>query len=235
MGSIVIDGIEIEVIRKKIKNMNLYILPPDGRVRITAPLRMNDITVRNFAVSKLNWIKKHREKYLVQEMQSEKKFVSGEIHLYLGKEYLLNVVYTNKRQRVEICNEKGIINMYVREGSTAEKRKKILTEWYRKQLKKQIPVVIARWEKIMGVKVKNFGVKSMKTRWGTCNLCTGMIWINLELARRLPKYLEYIVVHEMTHLIERYHNKRFYSLMDMFMPEWRILRKELKNLPPVPI
>ena len=136
MGSIVIDGIEIEVIRKKIKNMNLYILPPDGRVRITAPLRMNDITVRNFAVSKLNWIKKHREKYLVQEMQSEKKFVSGEIHLYLGKEYLLNVVYTNKRQRVEICNEKGIINMYVREGSTAEKRKKILTEWYRKQLKK---------------------------------------------------------------------------------------------------
>jgi len=235
MGSIVIDGIEIEVIRKKIKNMNLYILPPDGRVRITAPLRMNDITVRNFAVSKLNWIKKHREKYLVQEMQSEKKFVSGEIHLYLGKEYLLNVVYTNKRQRVEICNEKGIINMYVREGSTAEKRKKILTEWYRKQLKKQIPVVIARWEKIMGVKVKNFGVKSMKTRWGTCNLSTGMIWINLELARRLPKYLEYIVVHEMTHLIERYHNKRFYSLMDMFMPEWRILRKELKNLPPVPI
>ena len=229
MDIIKIDGIEIEVVRKKIKNMNLYVLPPDGRVRITAPLRMKDSTIRNFAGSKLDWIKKHREKYLALGIQHGKKYLSGEIHSYQGKDYLLNVFCTNKKQRVELCNEKGQINLYVRENSTVEQRKKILAEWYRSRLKEQIPGLIDKWEKIMGVKVKSFGVKSMKTRWGTCNRNAGRIWINLELAKKSPKCLDYIVVHEMTHLIEKYHNKRFYSCMDRFMPDWKEARKELKN------
>jgi len=231
MCGINIDGMEIEVIRKKIKNMHLYVLPPDGRVRITAPLRVNDTVIRNFALSKLEWIKKHRAKYLALKNQNEKRFESGEIHNYFGREYLLKVIYTDNKQGVEICSETNMLIMYVRKGSTAEKRKKLLAEWYRRRLKEHIPIIIAKWEKIMGVKVKNFGVKLMKTRWGTCNTKTGMLWINLELAGRDPKYLEYIVVHEMTHLIERYHNKRFYSLMDEFMPEWRVIRKELKSMP----
>lgn len=229
MSSIKVDGIEIEVIRKKIKNMHLYVLPPDGRVRITAPLRVKDSTIRNFASLKLNWIKKHRAKYLEQKIQPEKIYASGEIHYYKGKGYLLNVIHTNKKQRAELCDEEGRINLYVRENSTAEQRKKVLTEWYRSQLKEQIPGLINKWEKIMGVKVESFGVKLMKTRWGTCNRNTGRIWINLELAKRSHKCLEYIVVHEMTHLIEKYHNKKFYSYMDMFMPGWKEIRKELKN------
>lgn len=230
MSNINIDGIEIEVIRKKIKNMHLYVLPPDGRVRITAPLRVKESVIRNFAVSKLNWIKKHRAKYREYKAGPLKRFVSGEIHYYQGREYFLNVIYTNNRQRVELCEEKGEINLYVRENSNAEQRKKILTEWYRNKLKERLPDLIARWEKVMGVNVRSFGVKLMKTRWGTCNPATGRIWINLELAKMAPEYLEYIVVHEMTHLIERYHNKRFYAFMDMFLPGWRKLRKELKAL-----
>ena len=229
MGSIKVDGIEIEVVRKKIKNMHLYVLPPDGRVRITAPLRMKDSTIGNFANSKLDWIKKHREKYLAQGIHIDKNYVSGEIHYYKGKGYLLNVFYTDKKQRAEICDEKSLINLYVRENSTVEQRKKILAEWYRNQLKEQVPELIGKWEKVMGVKVKSFGIKSMKTRWGTCNRNTGRIWINLELAKNPDKFLEYIVVHEMTHLIEKYHNKRFYSCMDRIMPGWEEIRRELKN------
>ncbi|NLM09702.1 MAG: M48 family metallopeptidase [Clostridiaceae bacterium] len=229
MSCIKIDGIEIEVIRKNIKNMHLYVLPPDGRVRITAPVKLKDAAIRIFATSKLDWIKKHRAKYLAQKMQPEKRFESGEIHYYQGKGYILNVLHTNSKQRVEVCKEKNRINLFVREGSTMEQRKKVLTEWYRSKLKEQIPGIIEKWEKIMGVKVKSFGVKLMKTRWGTCNINTGRIWINLELAKRSDRCLEYIVVHEMTHLIEKYHNKRFYSYMNMFMPDWKEIRQELKN------
>lgn len=232
MGSVInIDGIDIEVIRKNIKNMHLYVLAPDGRVRITAPFRMKDSTIRSFAASKLNWIKKHRGKYQNQGIRPDKRFETGEIHYYQGRDYLLNVLNTGRRQRVEICNEKNRIDLFVREGSTLEQRKKVLTEWYRIRLKEQIPGIIEKYEKKMGVKVNGFGVKQMKTRWGTCNHSTGRIWINLELAKRDKKFLEYIVVHEMTHLIEKNHNKRFYSYMGMFMPEWKEIRKELKDSP----
>lgn len=232
MNGIIIDGIEIEVIRKNIKNMNLYILPPDGRVRITAPLKMKESTIRNFAASKLAWIKKHREKYL-KHKPAEKRYESGEVHCYLGREYLLNVIPADGKQRVEICVEEKRINMFVRGSSTPEQRKKMLDEWYRSRLKELLPGMIDKWEKIMGVKVNSFGVKLMKTRWGTCNRNTGKIWVNLDLARRDLKFLEYIVVHEMTHLIEKYHNKRFYSYMDKFMPGWKTVREELKSLTPV--
>lgn len=232
MDSIIINGIEIEVIRKKIKNMHLYILPPDGRVRITAPSGVNDCIIRAFAVSKLDWIKKHREKYLVRKIPAEKKFLTGEVHLYQGREYFLNVVYTDKKQRAELNRDKNRIDLYVHEDSTMEQRKKVLTEWYRSQLKKQIPDIIEKYEKIMGVKVNSFGVKFMKTRWGTCNRNTGRIWINLDLSKKSLRCLEYIVVHEMTHLIEKYHNKRFYSCMDMFMPDWKEIKKELNEFAP---
>lgn len=232
MGSINIEGIEIEVIRKNIKNMHLYVMAPDGRVRITAPKRMKDGTIRLFATSKLDWIKKHRAKYQTKRIQPEKKFESGEVHFYQGEGYMLNVLHTNKKQRAEICYERKQIDLFVRDGSTVEQRKKVLTEWYRGKLKEQIPLIIEKWEKIMGVKVRTFGIKLMKTRWGTCNRSAERIWINLELAKRSYRCLEYIVVHEMTHLIEKYHNKRFYSLMDKFMPGWKEVRKELNELLP---
>ncbi|HHY77871.1 MAG TPA: M48 family metallopeptidase [Clostridiales bacterium] len=224
MKNIRIEDIEIEVIRKNIKNIYITIYKLDGKVQITAPRRTRDEEIWDFALSKLAWIKRHRSKY--QEVQPVKEYVSGEKHLFKGQEYLLNVIYTDKKQKVEIHNNQ--IDLYIKEGSTREQRERVMREWYRSWLKEEIPKLIEKWEQIIGVKVDFFGVKLMKTRWGTCNPDTKRIWINLELAKRKPRCLEYIVVHELVHLLERYHNKRFYAYMDQYLPHWKEIRKELK-------
>lgn len=229
MTSIMIGDLEINVIKKKIKNLHLSVHPPDGRVRIAAPETMNDEAIKIFAISKLSWIKKQRGKFQAQERQSEREFVSGESHYYQGHRYLLKVIPTNKKQRVEIDGHKNI-NLYVREGATRERREKVMTEWYRKQLKSQIPPYIEKWEKRMGVKVDSWGVKLMKTRWGTCNPKARRIWVNLELAKKSPQCLEYIIVHEMVHLLERLHNDKFIAYMDRFLPNWRSVKQELNGL-----
>jgi predicted metal-dependent hydrolase len=229
MTNINIGDINITVIKKNIKNLHLSVHPPDGRVRISAPQSMNDEAIRIFAISKLSWIKKQRSKFKEQDRQSEREFVSGESHYYQGNRYLLNVIPTNKSQRVEMRNQK-FIDLYVHEGSTKEQREKILVEWYRKQLKSQIPELIEKWEKVIGVKVNSWGVKLMKTRWGTCNPEAKRIWINLELAKKSPRCLEYVVVHEMVHLLERHHNKVFTAYMDQFLPNWRNIKTELNSL-----
>ncbi len=228
MTSIMIGDLKINVIKKKIKNLHLSVHPPDGWVRITVPDMMNDEAIRSFAISKLSWIKKQRAKFQAQERQPEREFVSGESYYYQGRHYLLNVIYTNKKQRVEIDGHK-YINLYVREGATKDRRGKVMTEWYRNQLKSQIPPFIEKWEKRMGVKVDSWGVKLMKTRWGTCNTKARRIWVNLELAKNSPRCLEYIIVHEMVHLLERLHNKKFVSYMDQFLPNWRSVKKELNG------
>lgn len=229
MNSITIEDIQIEIVKKNIKNLYLSVHPPYGRVRIAAPIMMDDEAIRIFAISKLKWIKKQRSKYREQERQSEGKFVSGESHYYQGVPYLLNVVYTNKKQRVEVSKDRQI-DLYVREGSTAEQRKKLMMEWYRNRLKDKIPDLIAKWERRIGVKVNSWGVKLMRTRWGTCNPYARRIWINLELVKKDPRCLEYIVVHEMVHLLEKHHNEKFYDYMDRFIPNWREIKAELNNL-----
>jgi len=229
ISEIVIGGISIEVIKKNIKNIHLSVHPPNGRVRIAAPITMNNEAIRIFAISKLSWIKKQQAKFQEQERQSKREYVSGESHYYQGRRYLLNVVYTNKRQRVEI-RKNNQIDLYVREGSTVEQREKVMMEWYRSELKKQIPDLIAKWEEKIGVKVDFWGVKLMKTKWGTCNPKAKRIWVNLELAKKNPRCLEYIVVHEMIHLREGYHNERFYVYMEQFMPNWKEIKSELNDL-----
>ncbi|MBO8169197.1 MAG: M48 family metallopeptidase [Thermoanaerobacteraceae bacterium] len=229
MASITIGDIKIDIIKKNIKNLHLSVHPPDGRVRIAAPNSMNDEAIRIFAISKLPWIKKQRSKFQAQERQSKREFVSGESHYYQGVRYLLNVIYTNKKQRVEIRNNK-YLDLYVREGSTKEQREKVMMEWYRSQLKSQIPEIIEKWEKRIGVKVDSWGVKLMKTKWGTCNPTAKRIWVNLELAKKNPRCLEYIIVHEMVHLLERHHNERFIAYMDQFLPNWRSIKEELNGL-----
>ncbi|MDI6619545.1 MAG: SprT family zinc-dependent metalloprotease [Clostridiales bacterium] len=229
MNSITIEDIQIEIIKKNIKNLYLSVHPPYGRVRIAAPIMMDDETIRIFAISKLAWIKKQRSRYREQERQSKREFVSGESHYYEGVRYLLNVVYTNKKQRVETSQNRQI-DLYVRDGSTVEQREKVMMEWYRSRLKDKIPDLIAKWERKMGVNVNSWGVKLMKTKWGTCNPYAKRIWINLELAKKNPRCLEYIVVHEMAHLLEKHHNERFRAYMDQFMPDWREIKAELNNL-----
>lgn len=229
LNNIVIADIDIEVLQKKIKNIHLSVHPPNGRVRLAVPEKMDEEAIRIFAISKLSWIKKQRSKFLVQERQSPREFLSGESHYFLGDRYLLNLLETKGKQCVEIKNKKDI-DLYVRKNSTKEKREKIMTEWYREELKKIIPGYIKKWETIMGVEVEEWGVKLMKTRWGSCNINAKRIWINLELAKKNPRCLEYIVVHEMTHLLERKHNDRFKAYMDKFLPNWRSIKAELNGL-----
>lgn len=229
MEELKIADVQIEIVKKNIKNLHLSVHPPYGRVRIAAPKTMSDEAIRVFAICKLSWIKKQRLKFQNQDRQSEREFISGESHYFLGRRYLLNVIYTSKKQRVEIIKNNQI-DLYVRENSTTEQREKVMSEWYRSFLKEQIPVIISKWEKEIGVKVDSWGVKLMKTKWGTCNIEAKRIWINLELAKKSPRCLEYIIVHEMIHLLERNHNDRFHAYMDMFMPNWKEIKAELNGM-----
>lgn len=226
MDIISIENIDIELIRKNIKNVHLSVYPPNGRVRLAVPQRMDDEAARAFAVSKLSWIIKQRKKFSMKEIQLEKEYVSGEKHFFLGICYLLNVVEASGKQHAEIRNSK-YIDLYVRPGSSKEKREKVLLEWYRENLKNIIPVYIEKWEEVMKVKVNNFGIKLMKTRWGTCNVRDKRIWINLELAKKNPRCIEYVVIHEMVHLIERSHNDIFKGYMSKFLPNWKSIKDEL--------
>jgi hypothetical protein len=229
MNNIVINDIEIEVIKKNIKNVHLSVHPPAGRVRLAAPENMDEEAIRLFAISKLSWIKKQRKEFDTQERQSVREFLSGESHYFMGTRYLLNVIESSEKQRVELRNKK-YMDLYVRQGHTKEKRERIVSQWYREELKRLIPEYIEKWEDTIGVTVNEWGVKLMKTKWGTCNEQDKRIWINLELAKKNPRCLEYIIVHEMVHLLERHHNDRFKAYMDEFLPNWKSIRDELNEM-----
>lgn len=228
MHQITLGNISIDVVRKDIKNLHLGVYPPNGRVRIASPLKIDDEAVRLFAISKMAWIKKHQLKFEAQQRQSKRQFVSGESHYYKGNRYLLNVIYHDAAPKVEIRN-KTYIDLYIRVGSTLEQREKVLTEWYRRQLKDQIPPLIDKWQKIIGVEVSDWGIKKMKTKWGTCTIEKHRIWLNLELAKKSEHCLEYIIVHEMVHLMERNHSERFVAYMDQFIPQWHFYKDELNR------
>jgi predicted metal-dependent hydrolase len=191
-------------------------------------LYINDEAVRLFTISKLAWIKRQQAKFEGQERQSAREFISGESHYYQGHRYLLNVIYRNGRPAVNIRNNK-IMDLIVRIGSDTRERERMLVSWYRRRLKEEIPPLIAKWESIIGVDVAEWGVKQMKTRWGTCNIRARRIWLNLELIKKPIHCLEYIVVHEMVHLLERHHGDRFIGYMNRFMPLWRYYREELNR------
>lgn len=226
-----VQGIAVEVRRKAIKNLHLAVHPPDGRVRVSAPLYLGDEAVRLAVIDKLGWIRRQQEKFRNQERQSMREMVSGESHYVEGNRYLLQVREEDAPPRVWIAGPRTLV-LSVRPGSDRNKRQAVLDAWYRKRLKERIPELIAKWEPVMGVEVAAWGVKRMKTRWGTCNIQARRIWLNLELAKKPPLCLEYIVVHEMVHLLERHHNERFRKLMSKFMPNWQ-LYSDLLNASPL--
>ena len=230
MTQIQISDFKIDVVRKSIKNMHLSVYPPKGRVRIAAPLNVDDETVKLFAISKLSWIRRNQRKFKNQERQTPREFAERESHYFQGRRYLLRVTEVEAAPKVEI-KTKSFIDLHVRPNTTTEQKQIILNEWYRKELKKQIPIIIEKWEKIIGVNVKEWGVKQMKTKWGTCNIEANRIWLNLELAKKPLHCLEYIVVHEMIHLLERHHNNLFLAYMDKFIPRWKFYKEELNRLP----
>jgi predicted metal-dependent hydrolase len=190
---------------------------------------MDDEAVRLFVISKMAWIKKQQAKFTNQERQSERDYVSGESHYVSGTRYLLHVIYGDSTPKVVIRN-KMHMDLYVKDGSTREQRAKVMTEWYRQQLKAQIPELIAKWQGVIGVRVSAWGVKQMKTRWGSCNISAKRIWLNLELAKKPKNCLEYVIVHELIHLLERHHNDRFVAYMDKFMPQWPSYKAELNEM-----
>lgn len=218
----------VDVVRKDIKNLHLAVYPPTGRVRVAAPLRVSDDAVRLAVISRLSWIKRQKSKFTNQARQSEREYVSGESHYFQGRRYRLNVICRAGASRVAIRN-KSSIDLFVREGSYKAQRENIMLEWYRQHLKELIPSLVSHWEPIIGVKVADWRVKQMKTHWGTCNIEEQRIWLNLELAKKSTQCLEYIIVHEMVHLLERHHNDHFTELMNKFMPQWRLHREGLNR------
>ena len=230
MHQITVNDLVVDVVRKDIKNMHLAVYPPDGRVRVSAPLLVDDEAVRLAVISKLAWIKRQQAMFEGQERQSAREYVYRESHYYWGDRYLLNVIYHDAPPKVIVRN-KTTIDLFVRTGSDTAKREHALLAWYRQQLKEAIPPLIAKWEPIIGVDVADWRVKRMKTKWGTCTIEARRIWLNLELVKKPPRCLEYIIVHEMVHLLERHHNERFVAYMDKSMPQWRLLRDELNQAP----
>jgi predicted metal-dependent hydrolase len=229
MQQIELGNITIDVEQKDIKNIHLSVYPPDGKVKIAAPTRMDLDTIRVFAINKLQWIKKQQEIFRNQERETPREYLSKESHYFQGKRYLLKIIEQDIKPKVVLTHSK--IELYLRPDTSTEKRKEIIEKWYREEMKKTIPKMIEKWEKIIGVKTNEFGIKKMRTKWGTCNTEAKRIWINLELAKKPLECLEYIIVHELVHLLERSHNDTFKNYMNEFMPKWRFYRDELNRLP----
>ncbi len=225
-----VSGVAVEVVRKSIKNLHLGVYPPDGRVRVAVPLAMSDAAVRVAVIGKLRWIRRQRAAFAQQARQPERLMLAGESHFFLGKRYRLALVDTHGRCDVILRNRK-VMEVHARPQGSAAHRERVLGRWYRERLRELAAPLVARWEDELGVRVAAWGIKSMKTRWGTCNPRAGRIWLNLELAKKPPECLEYLVVHELAHLLVRHHDDRFHALMDRHFPRWRQVRRELNAAP----
>lgn len=224
-----VSGIDVDVIRKDIKNIHLAVYPPTGRVRLSSPLSVNRESLRLFVISKLGWIKKHIRNMNSQVREPEREYIQGESHWVQGQRYLLNIIEEKRPPQVKLRNKK-YLDLYVRAGSSKAKREEIVKEWYRELLKSQIPSLIMKWEEELDVEISDWGVRQMKTKWGSCKVDDRRIWLNLELAKKPKHCLDYVVLHEMVHLKERHHNDRFKELLDHYMPSWRQRREELNEV-----
>jgi predicted metal-dependent hydrolase len=229
MAQVQLGDIAVDVVLKNIKNVHLSVYPPRGRVRISAPSHMSLNTIRVFAITKLDWIKQQQKKLREQERETPREYLDRESHFVWGKRHLLKVAENDSAPEVDLT--RNILFLRIRPGSSEERKQAALEEWYRDQLKWAVPPLITKWESLLGIKVKRFFVQRMKTKWGSCSHGAGSIRLNTELAKKPPECLEYIVVHEMIHLIEPTHNNRFIALMDQFMPKWQFQREELNRLP----
>ena len=223
-------GIQVEVVRKAIRHLHITVYPPDGRVRLAVPFWVGEEAIRVAVIERLSWIKRHQEKFAGQVRQPEHEMTEGETHWFQGKSYSLAIREVSGREGVVL---KGLATMElaVHAGSELAHRRDLLNRWYRKQLKLEIAPLIAKWEPTLGVKAAAWSVRKMKTRWGSCNVKARRVWFSLELAKKPPECLEYVVVHELVHLLERRHDARFKELMTLHLPQWRQIKKRLNAAP----
>jgi predicted metal-dependent hydrolase len=225
-----VGGIAVEVVRKEIKNLHVGVYPPAGRVRVAAPLRLDDEAVRLAVVSRLGWIRRKQTEFAAQDRQSQRDMVSGESHYFQGRRYLLDVRQGDGQPGVRLA---GPTTMELRVPSAwnRDRRDAVLQRWYRRQLQALLPPLVAKWDPRVGKTAAELRIKKMKTRWGSCNADAGRIWLNLELVKKPVACLEYVLVHEMVHLHERHHTERFQEWMEKLMPDWRLHRDELNRSP----
>ena len=229
MAMIEIGSIAIQLNRKPIKNLHISVLPPDGRVRVSAPDSMTDTAIRMAVISRIPWIKKQQIDFAKQPRQSDREMVSGECHYLWGKRYRLNVVERAGKHEIKLGG--GRLHLYVNYETTTENKALVINSFYRDALKARIAELLPNWQCRIGVEASDWSVKMMKTKWGSCNTQTKRIWLNLELAKKPPVCLEYILVHELVHLLERKHNDRFKAHMDKLLPDWRERRGLLNQMP----
>ena len=222
-----IDGLRVSVQRKRIKHLYVKVSRADGAVRVSAPWHANDRMVRAAVAGKLAWIRDKQRAWRERPTRIEPHFVDGEMHRLWGEALRLRLMQANGRNH-EDEGRPGELVLYVRSGATAEARGRTLDAFYRAELKARIPKLIECWEPTVGRRVNEWGVKKMRTRWGSCNPRARRIWVSLELAKHPPECLEYVVVHEMAHLIEANHSERFYALMDRLLPDWRERKRGLE-------
>ena len=221
-------SIEVLVVRKSIKNLHLSVLPPAGRVRVTSPEHMKDDAIRTLIATRLPWIKKQQAKFAGQERQTKRDYVSGESYYFFGKRYRLEIIIKDDVPTVFLKGKDKII-LQVRPHSSVAKRREVMTEWYRKQLYPIVEELIIKWQKKIGADATNWSIKQMRTRWGTCNHKRARILINLELVKKPIACVEYVVAHELLHLVEKKHNDKFVTLMSKYLPKWRSIKDELNR------
>lgn len=225
--NVLISDVQIEIIKKDIKNMHLSVLPPDGKVRVSAPNNLSDESIIMFVKTKLGWIKKQQEKFELQPRQSEREYVSGETLYVWGHQYFLQVEYNQKKNSLVLVGNKAILS--VRKESTAKQREKFVNEWYRSLLKTEVEKYLPKWEALTGLYCDGWQSKYMTTKWGTCNTSTRKIWLNLQLAKKPIECLEYVILHELAHLKVKKHGPDFVAILDLHMPYWRECKKMLND------
>ncbi len=220
-------GIPVKVIKKDIKNLHLYVKPPDGHVEVSVPQHMSDESITLFLRTRTGWIKKQQEIFREQPRQTEREYVSGETLYVWGKQYFLQVEYSNRKNALDFSGDRAILT--VRKESTAKQRESYINAWYRERLKAEIEKRLPRWESLTGLYCSGWQTKYMTTNWGTCNTKTGKIWINLQLAKKPFECLDYVLLHELAHLRVKDHGPAFIAILDEYMPNWRDVRKKLND------
>lgn len=225
-----VDDIDVQIVRKKIKNMHLRVSSHEGHVRVAVPMHVSDEVVRRTVVDRMFWIRQQQLRLASLPAPLPRAMISGERHYFLGELYSLVVIERQAKPEV-VMGANAELLLYVRPDSDVEKRVALLDAWYRQQIKALVPGLIEKWQPVVGVEVDAWAIKKMKTRWGTCNIPASRIWLNLELMKKPIECVEYVLVHEMVHLLERYHNKNFRNHMDRFMPQWRVQDALLKREP----
>lgn len=227
--TIKIAEIPIEFMRKKVKSMRISIYPSSGLIRLVVPVKISEEVALKFVETKLEWIKKHSTASKTSEQERKINYTENDLFYFKGKPHLLKLKEQTIGKNKVILKEEENIELHLKPNTSLEKRALLLDKWYRAELKKVVSPMITKWEPIIGVNINEWRIKQMTTRWGTCNIMEKRIWLNLELIKKPLHCLEYIVVHEMVHLLEASHNRRFWSLMTQFMPDWKLYKDELNR------